>query len=194
MPQEPDSTARERVLLAAEQLFAERGLGAVTLRQIGARAGIDHSSIYYHVPGGKAALFVEVTARTFTRHRAGLGAAISAQAPDLRAQLYAAADWLLSQPPVDLVRLTHIDMTELNDAQVAHLTTHAYTALQEPIIAALTAARAVGSIVYDDLDLISGGLIGTIQSLYGVSEAVAGKSRQTMAHRLIDVYLDGLRG
>jgi hypothetical protein len=37
------------------------------------------------------------------------------------------------------------------------------------------------------------GLIGMIQSLFVVSEQVAGKRRRVMAHRLIDLLLDGLR-
>lgn len=186
------SEARERVLAAAEQLFAEKGLGPVTLRQIGARAGIHHSSLYHHVPGGKADLFVEVMERIFARHRAGLTAAIAAQAPDLRSQLYAAADWLLAQPPLDLVRMTYVDMPELDPAQVQRLNGLAYTTLQGPLIAALAEARDRGAIRHDDLDLVSGGLLGMVQSLHAVSEAVAGKPRRAMAHRLIDVLLDGL--
>lgn len=186
------SAPRERVLAAAEALFAEKGLGPVTLRQIAARAGIHHSSLYHHVPGGKADLFVEVMERIFARHAAGLAAASSA-APDLRAQLYAAADWLLAQPPVDLVRMQYVDMPELGQAQVERLTGLAYSALQAPLAATLAAARARGEIAHDDLDLISGGLVGTIQSLHAVAEAVAGKPRRAMARRLIDVFLDGLR-
>lgn len=186
------SEARERVLAAAEQLFAEKGLGPVTLRQIGARAGIHHSSLYHHVPGGKADLFVEVMERIFARHRAGLAAAVAAHAPELRAQLYAAADWLLAQPPLDLVRMTYVDMPELDPAQVQRLNGLAYTTLQGPLIAALAEARDRGAIRHDDLDLVSGGLLGMVQSLHAVSEAVAGKPRRAMAHRLIDVLLDGL--
>jgi len=185
--------ARERVLMAAEHLFAEKGYGPVTLRQIGTQAGIHHSSLYHHVPGGKADLFVEVLARIFARHRTGLIAAIQGSAPDIRVQLYAVAKWLLTQPPIDLVRLEYVDMPELNLLQIQRLTNVAYLSLQEPIVQALAAAQERGEIQHDDYDLISGGLVGMIQSLYAVSEAVAGKPRQAMAQRLIDVFLDGLR-
>jgi len=187
------SEARERVLVAAEQLFAQKGYGPVTLRQIGARAGLNHSSLYHHVPGGKADLFVEVMERIYARHRAGLTAALGAAGPDLRRQLYAAARWLLSQPPMDLVRLEHIDMVELAPAQVQQLSNGAYAALQLPLVEVLAAAHERGEIAEEDLDLISGGLVGMIESLFAVSEAVAGKSRMMMAERLIDVMLNGLR-
>jgi AcrR family transcriptional regulator len=39
-----ESEARERVLAAAERLFAERGYAAVTLRDIAAAVGIRHAS------------------------------------------------------------------------------------------------------------------------------------------------------
>jgi len=185
--------ARERVLAAAEQLFADKGFGSVTLRQIGARAGIHHSSLYHHVPGGKEDLFVEVMERIFARHRAGLSEAVSRNAPDIRAQLYAAADWLLSQPPIDMVRMQYVDMPALSREHVQRLTDAAYDSLQLPIERALAAAEQGGAIAGNDWPLVSGGLVGMVQSLYAVSEEVAGQSRSRMAHRLIDIMLDGLR-
>jgi AcrR family transcriptional regulator len=185
--------ARERVLVAAEQLFAEKGYGPVTLRQIGARAGIHHSSLYHHVPGGKEDLFVEVMERIFARHKSGLSAAISESRHELRSQLYAVADWLLSQPPMDLLRMEYVDMPELNRSHIDRLSEAAYESLQVPIEQALAAAVARGEISPTDFSIVSGGLIGMLQSLYAVSEAVAGKSRRTMATVLIDLLLDGLR-
>lgn len=187
------SEARERVLVAAEQLFAERGYGSVTLRQIAARAGLDHSSLYHHVPAGKEALFVEVMERIFARHRAGIVTALDAAAPDLRAQLYAVANWLLEQPPMDLVRMAYVDMPDLGQDHAHRLSEAAYEALQVPIEQALATAHTRGTIAHDDFALLSGGLVGMIESLFAVSELVAGKSRPHMAQRLIDVLLDGLR-
>jgi AcrR family transcriptional regulator len=187
------SEARERVLVAAEQLFAEKGLGGVTLRQIGAQAGLNHSSLYHHVPGGKAELFVEVMERIFGRHRAGLTAAIDEAGPSLRTQLHAAADWLIGQPPIDMLRMQFVDMPELRPEQVARLTENAYLSLQGPLVIALDMAHARGEIGRADFDLVSGGLLGMIQSLHAVSEEVAGKPRRAMAHTLLDLFLDGLR-
>jgi AcrR family transcriptional regulator len=187
------SEARERVLVAAEQLFAEKGYGPVTLRQIGAKAGLNHSSLYHHAPGGKEDLFVEVMERLYARHQQGIRQALHTAAPDLRKQLYALADWLLAQPPLDLVRLEYVDMPDLQPGAVQRLSAAAYEALQVPMVEALAAAQARGEIGAHDWDLISGGLIGMVESLFAVSEQVAGKSRRTMAHRLIDVLLDGLR-
>lgn len=187
------SEARERVLVAAEQLFAEKGYGPVTLRQIGAKAGLNHSSLYHHVPGGKEELFIEVMERLYERHRVAIEQALGHSSSDLRNQLYALADWLLSQPPLDLVRLEYVDMPEISHLAGQRLSDAAYRTFQVPLIQALVAAQARGEILDHDFDLVSGGLVGMIESLFAVSEQVAGKERRTMARRLIDMMLDGLR-
>jgi len=48
-------SAREHILDCAEQLFAERGLGAVSLRSINSQAGLSAAALHYHF-GSKEAL------------------------------------------------------------------------------------------------------------------------------------------
>lgn len=193
----PSNTdARERVLQAAERLFAERGYAAVTLRDIAAAVGIRHASLYHHVPGGKEELFVEVTERSLERHRAGLTSALAHARPNIQAQLRAAADWLLSQPPMDLVRMNNSDMPAIDPVHAERLMYMAGDALLEPIAAVLAQAQQRGEINYGNLGLIAGGLLGMIESLYSAPEIAlqeSGRSRQGMAHDLIDVMLNGLR-
>jgi len=43
-------SSRERILRAATALFAARGFAPVTMRAIGAEAGLDNSSLYRHFP------------------------------------------------------------------------------------------------------------------------------------------------
>ncbi len=188
-----NSEARERVLDAAERLFAEKGYASVTLRDIAAAVGIRHASLYHHAPGGKEELFVEVAGRNFARHREGLGAAIAGAAPDVRARLRAAADWLLSQPPMDLVRMVYSDMPSIDPAHAARLSRVAYDSLLAPIEAVLIEAREEGEIDHRNPGLIAGGLVGMIESLYAVPQHVVTRGRQAMAHELIDALLDGLR-
>ncbi len=58
--EEPDT--RERILDAAEELFAERGLAGVSMRDIAGRVGFTVASLYNHFPG-KEALYQAVLAR-----------------------------------------------------------------------------------------------------------------------------------
>lgn len=57
-----DQDTRERLISAAERLFAERGVGAVSLRAVMQEAGANVASVHYHF-GSKPAL-VEAVVRT----------------------------------------------------------------------------------------------------------------------------------
>lgn len=194
---QPNTSARERVIVAAEQLFAQRGYTAVTLRDIAADVGIRHTSLYHHVPGGKEELFIEVTERTLARHHAGLTHAIAHAAPSIRAQLHAAAAWLVSQPPMDLVRMVHSDMPTIDPVHARRLSEAAYAAMLGPIEAALEQAQQRGEVRHHDLGVIAGGFLGMVEALHAVPEYVldqgAGQPRLSMAYDLVDVLLDGLR-
>jgi AcrR family transcriptional regulator len=188
--------ARERVLDAAERLFAQKGYAAVTLRDVAAEVGIRHTSLYHHVPGGKEQLFVEVTERGLNRHREGLLQAMAQAEPEIRARLQAIANWLLSHPPMDLIRMTYSDMPSINPAQAERLSWLAYQSLLLPVEGMLQAARQNGEIEHPNLGLIAGGVVGMLESLHAVPESAvveSGQSRQGMAYDLIDVLLNGLR-
>lgn len=55
-------STQERILLAAERLFAEKGFNASTLRDVTERAGVNLASVNYHF-GSKEALFTEMLRR-----------------------------------------------------------------------------------------------------------------------------------
>ncbi len=193
MPEAIQNTeARERVLEAAEKLFAERGYSSVTLRDVGTAVGIRHTSLYHHVPGGKEALYIEVTKRTLARHREGLTESIRSAEPTVRAQLYAAAEWLLSQPPMDLIRMIYSDMPAINPVQAEQLSEEVYESITGPIRAALKAADQRGEIWRKNYEVIAGGFLGMITSLHAAPDTIPNLSRREMANQLIDVMLDGL--
>jgi AcrR family transcriptional regulator len=50
---------RERILQAAETLFAERGIDAVSLREVTTAAGVNSAALHYHF-GSKEALLTEL--------------------------------------------------------------------------------------------------------------------------------------
>ncbi len=187
------NAARERVLDAAEHLFARQGYAAVTLRDIAAAVGIRHTSLYHHVPGGKEALYVEVMERHLQRHAQGLRVAIAAAAPTVAAQLYAIADWLLSQPPMDMLRMTYTDLPAIAPDHAAHLTATIYDAMLVPIEEVLLAARERGEINHADIGLVAGGLFGVIESLHAVPPLALVHPRPQMARAIIDVMLNGVR-
>ena len=190
---EDKSIAYERVMDTAERLFARKGYHAVTLRDIAAETGIHHTTVYHHVPGGKEQLYIDVVERNLAHHRQGLTAAIEGAPPDIRSQLRSVADWLLSQPPMDLVRLVYSDLPSIDPEQAERLSRIAFETMLLPIEAILRTAREQGVIEYEDLILAAGTFLGMIESLYAVPQRPAMKSRQTMAYEMVNILLNGLR-
>ncbi len=186
--------ARERVLDVAERLFAQRGYTAVTLRDIAAELGMRHASLYHHVPGGKEELFEEVTTRTLTRHAQGIGSAFAGAPRTLEAQLLALADWLVTQPPMDLLRMSFSDLPAISPERAERLSRLAYQALIEPVEEALRQAHRRGEMADHNLPMVAGLLLGTIQSLFAAPTSVVGNPAQlrAMAHAAVRVLLVGL--
>ncbi len=185
--------SHERVLNSAERLFAQRGYNSVTLRDIAADVGVHHTTLYHHVPGGKEQLFIDVLERTLQHHRKGMTDAIAQAQVSVRSQLYAVAEWLLSQPPMDLVRLTYSDMPAIDPAQAERLLNLTYDAMLSPIEKVLRSAQQRGEIVEHDYSLVAGTFLGMIENLYSVPSTVIVKTRQQMAAELITILLMGLR-
>ena len=80
------STSRDKLLDAAEALFAERGLAAVSLRAINAAAGLSPAALHYHF-GTKEVLVESILLRRMPALMARRGAlldalAVSADPPD----------------------------------------------------------------------------------------------------------------
>jgi AcrR family transcriptional regulator len=107
------SLARDAVLDAAEQLFVDRGYAAVTLKDIAKQLDIKQASLYYHVPGGKEDLFVEVMLRHLERRRHTLEQIISTGSPGLEDCLMRVGMWLIFQPPLNAGRMVRTDLPDL---------------------------------------------------------------------------------
>ena len=81
------SEARQRILDAAAEVFAERGFGGAGVDEIARRAGVNKAMLYYYV-GDKAALFGEVVRANVERIKQAVTAAL-AETEDPRERLRA---------------------------------------------------------------------------------------------------------
>ena len=86
------SSTRDALVDAAARLLDEGGPEAVTLREVGRRAGVSHNAPYKHFTG-KEALLAAVAARELRRQ----GAAV-ATATTLQAVLHGYVGWALAHP------------------------------------------------------------------------------------------------
>ncbi|MDJ0756174.1 MAG: TetR/AcrR family transcriptional regulator [Ardenticatenaceae bacterium] len=190
----PQNETRERIMDTAETLFMTRGYKAVRLRDIADAVGMRHASLYYYVPKGKEQLFVAVVERSLARHEREMTRLIREAGDDFRAQAYAVSDWLSSQPPIDLVRMTESDLPEINPAKAAELSSHLLMSLTKPIINAMHQAIDQGWLGIDrrDVGLSAMSLITLVQSVHHIPTDNIPDGRQVFGRRLADLLLEGL--
>jgi AcrR family transcriptional regulator len=193
MDELPNNGTRARILDAAEELFATRGYAAVKLRDIASAVGLRHASLYYYVPGGKEQLYVEVMERTFVRHRVGLEQAIAQAGDDLRAQMHAVAQWLVTQPPLDITRMQYADMPVLDPTHANQLMKLAYDSLRTPVVGAIDRGVKTGRIAVPDLDIAAMGLISLLQSVHSIPVAYRTIPTERLGQQLTDMLFDGWR-
>ncbi|HEU5012930.1 MAG TPA: TetR/AcrR family transcriptional regulator [Roseiflexaceae bacterium] len=193
MPEPLSSDARERVLNAAERLFLARGYAGVSMRDIAEDLGVRQATLYYHVPQGKDQLFLDVLDRNLARHRAGLEAAIRTAGPSLRDQLHAIVHWLVSQPPVDLLRLLRLDRAALPPDDGQRLLDSAHQSLILPIAQVFRGAQERGEIRGVNAMMLAGSLLAMLDWLsFPIEAQYTTPPPRVMADELVDTLLDGL--
>jgi AcrR family transcriptional regulator len=186
------SEARERVLNVAERLFNERGYASVTLKEIADELGMRQASLYYHVPGGKEALFIEVSERGFHRHRQGLEEAIASAGSDLREQLRGAARWILAHPMPDLGRMSHSDMPEIGETHARRLMQIAFESAMLPVAAIFQRGYERGEFHSKETILLAGAFISVMTSISNLPAHFTRQPKMEMAETVIDLFLRGL--
>jgi len=187
------SESREHLLDAAEKLFMRKGYAATTLRDISAELGVSHASLYYHFPGGKESLFEAVTEKSVLQHGEGLRQAMIDGGLHLRERMLGAAAWLLSQAPMDLIRMAETDMPALPEAVARRLMELIYAKMLLPMTRAFEEARLSGEIEGGtDSGMVASALFGMIESLHAAPVAYVKKSKMEMAGELISIVLKGI--
>jgi AcrR family transcriptional regulator len=86
------SPGRRRLLMAARELFGQRGYDAVSVREIAERAGVTKLMVYRHF-GSKAALFQEATMDPIKEFIADFVRRWSAEPPKRRHVIYSVRDF-----------------------------------------------------------------------------------------------------
>ena len=184
--------ARERVLIAAEALFRQRGYNVVTMRDIAEEVGIRQASLYYHFPS-KEQLFITVTEQVFERHRNGLQQVLAEAGSDLRSQLDAASHWFISQPPIHFLSLMRTDMPALSEEQTQRLSLVASQCILNPIKQLFVAAQEQSQIRDVTPENLTGFFLSVMDGIHYASTLPGTSPKDVMASELVSVLLDGLR-
>lgn len=191
----PSDDASAHVLDAAERVFLERGFAGTRMRDLADALGIRPASLYYHAPGGKAELWDRVVGRALDRHERGLRVAAEGAGPDLRRQLEAMSDWLLSQPPVNVVAVAQSRMTEGAEAEAQQPAERMYRALMVPVADAFREAAARGEVRREPApDLLAGVFVTAINGLLPTARAGSlPKPAGELGREIVGIVLDGVR-
>lgn len=182
----------ERVLDTAEHFFSYKGYASVTLREIGQALGVSHASLYYHFPGGKEALFIAVTRRGILRHGEALKARIEKAGDDIRAQLLEASEWLLSQPPLDLIRMSQSDMPNIDPLEARKLMELMHEQVLLRLQGALQRADEEHVIHCANPALVAGAIVGMVESFHSTPPFAIRGTLVDMAKEMIEILLCGL--
>ena len=187
------SDSRERVLDAAEKLFMERGYASVTMRDIANLLGVRQAALYYHAPQGKEQLFREVVDRFMQRQQQGLEDVIAAAPSHLEQQLTAVMRWLVTQSPVDMIRMLRSDASHISESYAAELLRKVDQSMMRPLITVVQAAQQRGEIRPLDPHVMVGMLLAVINWIkYFDSSQAISVSTDDMIHDIIGVVLYGV--
>lgn len=187
------SDSRERVLDAAEKLFMERGYASVTMRDIANLLGVRQAALYYHAPQGKEQLFREVVDRFMQRQQQGLEDVIAAAPSHLEQQLTAVMRWLVTQSPVDMIRMLRSDASHISESYAAELLRKVDQSMMRPLITVVQAAQQRGEIRPLDPHVLVGMLLAVINWIkYFDSSQAISVSTDDMIHDIIGVVLHGV--
>jgi len=186
------SQAREQVYRVAGRLFCEQGYAAVTMHDLAEALHMRQASLYYHAPEGKEQLFVDVLTQDLSQRHAGLEQALAEFEPSLSLQLRAVGLWLLSQPPLNLVRFFRSDLPALSDAAASQLTKHAYEALIAPCERIFTSAYQRGEIRLVDATLLAVTFLSNIDVVHEMHRYKQ-TPKEVFLQDTLEVLLDGVR-
>lgn len=198
--QPSSSAARERALHAAEELFGAHGYNAVSLKDIASLLGIRHASLYSHFPGGKEEMYVAVMQRALHRHYEYLSQIGQTVSPPLRQQFRAVVDWLLTQPPLHMMRMMQSDMHVITPDGAKVVSDATYEALFVPVEQLIEAAYQRGEVRFVNTGMVAGLLLTAVETLrslrtmpgYEEDEAERMRSLNAQAYDVIDILLDGI--
>lgn len=192
MVQQSSVEAKERVLTAAEQLFAEHGYQQVTLRDIAHQLGIKHASLYYHFPNGKEELFFAVTERRMQRYRDGLEQAINIDVGNWQSKLRAAALWLLSQPHMHLGRMMQSEMPSISPEAAEQLRIIVFDSLLRPLESIFHEALLHQPAKSQRSATIAGMFLSLIEGVDNLPPNYVQSSQEQLVDFVLDLFIHGL--
>jgi AcrR family transcriptional regulator len=179
---------RAQALEVTEELLHQHGYLGVSLEAVAGRIGIRKASLYYHFPGGKEELMLEIAHGILKRDEEGFKRAIASSAT-ASGQLRAVARWMGSGPgPTELV--LQDSMRFLPEKHQAALTQSFFAKLYEPIQAVIMAGVSSKEFRAHDVELSTWSLLAILAEIHKMLPHT--KNPKTLPDRLINFFIRGL--
>jgi len=103
---------KAQIITKAESLFFSTGFKATSLQDIADQLQIKPASLYYHFPGGKEEIYIEVLKNRLDKYREQVHSMREA-CPNLEGFLVLFARWYIEQPPMNMSLISQMDMPHL---------------------------------------------------------------------------------
>jgi len=103
---------KTQIIEVAEKLFFSNGYKATSLQEIADMTKMKPASLYYHFPGGKEEIYVEVLKTRLTKYREQVYT-MKEQCENLETFLKSFAHWYIQQPPMNMSLISQMDMPHL---------------------------------------------------------------------------------
>jgi AcrR family transcriptional regulator len=182
------SSTRDQVLLIAEELLHQHGYLGVSLETVAQRIGIRKASLYYHFPGGKEELMLEIAHGILKRDEDGFKRAI-ASSVTASGQLRAVARWMATGPgPTELV--LHDSMRFMPEEHQGNLTQSFFAKLYQPIHDVVVAGISSKEFRSHDTELSTWSILAILAEVHKMLPHT--KNPKTLPDRLINFFIRGL--
>ncbi|HEY1080025.1 MAG TPA: TetR/AcrR family transcriptional regulator [Bdellovibrio sp.] len=173
---------RPQIIEMAETLFFSNGYKATSLQELGDLLQIKPASLYYHFPGGKEEIYLEVLRNRLEKYRLQVYEMRQSSA-DLEEFLRSFALWFIEQPPMNMSLISQMDMPHLTPRAKGEV----MQLVSSSIFAPLRESLAQSTSDLKDFDLNR--LVGIyISLLNGMSLAV--KQSYTSREGLVDDFIE----
>lgn len=100
------------ILEAAEKLLLSQGYKQTSLNDIAIANKMKPASLYYHFPGGKEEIYIEVLRKRMSIYKQKIQE-ITTSGKDLREIFLEFSNWYLDQPPMNMTLISELDMPQL---------------------------------------------------------------------------------
>lgn len=185
----------------AEARLGEVGYLGVSLEEVAKAVGVSKPALYYHFPGGKEQLFVEISHRALGRTREGLERAIGS-AERGAGKLEAISRWILAETGrgMPMGELRHV-ANFVGEEHRAGLAEGFYGSLYGPIRRTIAAAVESGEFRENDPDFLTWAFLGLVLGMVDVQRAPSNGPASPAAHgrgegiafQMTELFLDGAR-